>query len=215
MKKLWITWYGHSCFKLTYGDYALVIDPYKDGKVPGLRPLSINADEVFCSHDHDDHNYVQAVRLKQSKTLSPFRVTKVKSAHDDVGGKKRGMNLIHIIEADGIRIGHFGDLGSALDEEQINEIGRLDVAMIPVGGVFTIDAKGAEKLIGILKPWIVIPMHYRTEEWGFEVLSKVEDFIRLRKDVRILTTNTLEFTKDIKQGTVVLNYSPSDLNSYL
>ena len=141
-------------------------------------------------------------------------MTKIKCAHDEVGGKKRGLNLIHIFEADGIRIGHFGDLGSTLDEEQINEIGRLDVAMIAVGGIFTLDAKGAEELIRILKPRIVIPMHYRTEEWGFEALSTVEAFIRLRKDVRILTTNTLEFTKDIKQGTVVLNYSTSELNSY-
>lgn len=207
MNKLWITWFGHSCFKLTYGDYSLVIDPYKDGKVPGLKPLSINADEVFCSHDHEDHNYVRAVKLKQTKALSPFHVTKIQCAHDEDGGKKRGMNLIHVFEAEGLRVAHFGDLGSALEKEQINEIGKLDVAMIPVGGFFTIDAKNAAELIDILKPRIVIPMHYKTEEWGFDQLAKVEDFIRLRKDVRILTTNTLEVTKESKEGTVVLNYT--------
>ena len=206
MKKLWITWYGHSCFKLSYGDYSLVIDPYKDGMVPGLTPLSLDADEVFCSHDHDDHNYVRAVKLHHPKNLSPFTVTKIKCAHDEVNGNKRGMNLIHIFEADGIRIGHFGDLGSALEKEQIKEIGKLDVAMIPVGGFFTIDAKGAGELVRILQPKIVIPMHYKAEKWGFAQLAKVDEFLKLRKDIRKLETNTLEVTKDMQEGTVVLNY---------
>lgn len=206
MNKLQITWYGHSCFKLTYGDYALVIDPYKDGMVPGLKPLSLDADEVFCSHDHDDHNYVHAVKLHHPKSHSPFTVTKIQCAHDEVGGKKRGMNLIHVFEADGIRIGHFGDLGSALQQEQLEKVGKLDVAMIPVGGFFTIDAKGAEELTRILKPKLVIPMHYKTEAWGFDVLAKVEEFVKLRSDVRIVETNTLEVIKDMQEGTVVLNY---------
>ncbi|MGB4588187.1 MAG: MBL fold metallo-hydrolase [Clostridiaceae bacterium] len=206
MDKLQITWYGHSCFKLTYGDYSLVLDPYKDAKVPGLKPLSLEADEVFCSHDHEDHNYTRAVKLHLPKKNSPFVVTKIGSTHDDVGGKKRGMNLIHVFEADGLRIGHFGDLGDTLSKAQINRIGKLDVAMIPVGGFFTIDANGAEDLIRILQPKIIIPMHYRTEDWGFEQLAKVEEFIKLRKDVRILKTNTLEITEDIKEGTIILTY---------
>lgn len=206
MNKLWITWYGHSCFKLTCGDYALVIDPYKEGMIPGLKPLSLDADEVFCTHDHEDHNNVRAVKLHQPKNPSPFTVTKIISAHDDVGGKKRGMNLIHIFETDGIRIGHFGDLGGPLDEEQIKAIGKLDVAMIPVGGFFTIDAKGAEELSIVLKPKIVIPMHYSSAEWGFAQLAQVDDFLKLRKDVRRLETNTLEVTKDMQGGTIVLSY---------
>lgn len=206
MNKLWVTWYGHSCFKLTCGDYSLVIDPYKDAMVPGLKPLSLDADEVFCTHDHEDHNYVRAVKLHQPKNHSPFIVTKIKSAHDNVGGEKRGMNLIYIFETDGIRIGHFGDLGSPLNDEQIKVIGKLDVALIPVGGFFTIDAKSAEELIRILKPKIVIPMHYSSEKWGFAQLAKVDEFLKLRKDVRRLETNALEVTKDMQGGTIVLNY---------
>jgi len=210
MKKLIITWFGHSCFKIRYGEYSLVIDPYKDGMIPGLAPLALEADEVFCSHDHGDHSFVEAVKIRSPHRVSPFKVTKIRCAHDEVGGKKRGMNLIHVFEADGLRVAHFGDLGGRLTPQQMETLGRLDAAMIPVGGVFTIDAREAKELIFLLKPRVVIPMHYRTEKFGFGALGMLDDFLALCGDVMKAKSSSIEITEDKPKGTVVLTYEASN-----
>lgn len=205
-KKLIVTWLGHSCFKVRCGDYILVLDPYKDKKVPGLPPLRVEADEVFTSHDHDDHNYVKAVNLKKPPAPSPFRVTKVRAHHDEVGGKKRGVNDIHVFEGEGWRFAYFGDLGEELDREQLEQIGALDVAMVPVGGFFTIGPAEAKAMIAQLRPRVVIPMHYRTEDFGFDAIADIRDFLTLCDDVRKYDRDTIEVTKETEKQTAVLRF---------
>ena len=87
-----ITWLGHACFKIESAGYAIVLDPYADGYVPGLSPLRVTANKVLCSHDHGDHGYVDAVTLERSDAPCPFSIETISCAHDDVGGTKRGMN---------------------------------------------------------------------------------------------------------------------------
>jgi L-ascorbate metabolism protein UlaG (beta-lactamase superfamily) len=205
-KRLIVTWLGHSCFKVQYGDYTMVIDPYKDRKVPGLAPLKVEADEVFTSHSHDDHGYVQAVKLRKPPQPSPFRVTKVRCHHDEVGGNKRGDNDIHVFEGEGFRFAHFGDLGEELDQEQMEKVGSLDVAMIPVGGFFTIGPAEAKALIARLRPRVVIPMHYRTEDFGFDAIADIRDFLILCDDVKKYDSDTIEVTKETEKQTAVLKY---------
>jgi L-ascorbate metabolism protein UlaG (beta-lactamase superfamily) len=79
-----------------------------------------------------------------------------------VGGARRGPNTVFIIEADGLRLCHLGDLGHMPGNELLERIGRPDVMFIPVGGFFTIDASEAAEIAGIIRARLTIPMHYRT-----------------------------------------------------
>ena len=148
-----ITWHGHSCFEVEADGYRVVLDPYKDGSVEGLSPLSLEADAVLCSHSHGDHNAVEVVSMRKDNKTCPFQVEILETYHDDVKGTKRGPNKIHILSLNGIRVAHFGDLGCSLSDSELETIGALDAAMIPVGGFYTISgeeaAELAEKLCGL------------------------------------------------------------------
>ncbi len=201
-----ITWHGHSCFKIEDEGFSIVIDPYLDGKVPGLKNLRLEASSVICSHDHDDHGYVEAVTIVDTDKESPFDLTLVACPHDDEGGMKRGMNMIHVLDNGSLRIAHFGDIGCPLNDAQREKIGKLDVAMLPVGGFFTMEPDGIEELIEQLQPRIVIPMHYRTKEFGFPVIGTLDDFLKLRSDVVRYDTNEITITKELPSQTAVLKY---------
>lgn len=201
-----ITWRGHSCFKLEDEGFSIVLDPYLDGKVPGLKPMRDKANCVMCSHDHDDHGYVEAIEVEETEQESPFKLTLVACAHDDAGGTKRGMNMIHVLDNGKVRIAHFGDIGCPLNEKQLEMIGRPDVVMVPAGGYFTMEPDGIEALLEQIKPNVVIPMHYRTEEYGFPLIGTLEDFLKLRHDVVRYDTNTIEVSRDMPAQTAVLKY---------
>ena len=197
-----LTWYGHACFLMETEGGSIVFDPYSPGSVPGVELPTLTADAVFCSHQHHDHNCAQAVQLT-GRELSA-KIEQVPSCHDDAGGAKRGPNLITLVEADGVRAAHLGDLGHLLTDEQIQALGRVDVLMIPVGGFFTIDAKQAAEVVKQLKPTIVIPMHYKSEKFGFDVIGSVDKFLELSEKVRHLETNVLDLSGELVPGTVVL-----------
>jgi len=205
-RQIALTWRGHSCFKIQDENFSLILDPYLDGKVPGLANLRDTANLVLCSHTHDDHRYKEAIELVDTDVPNPFTITTATCPHDDTGGSKRGMNQIHIFDNGFIRIAHFGDIGCPLAEDQRIQIGQLDAAMIPVGGFYTMEPAGIQELLEQLNPRVVIPMHYRTEEFGFPVIRLLEDFLQLRDDVVQYDTNILAITKDMPKQTAVLRY---------
>ena len=197
-----LTWYGHSCFLVETEGGSAVFDPYSPGSVPGVELPALTADTVFCSHQHHDHNYAQAVTLT-GKAFSA-KVEQVQTCHDDMGGAKRGPNTITLVEADGVRAAHLGDLGHLLTEEQVAALGRVDVLMIPVGGFFTIDAKQAAAVVKQLKPAVIVPMHYRSGSFGFDVIATIDEFLSLSENVRYSDTNVLDLSGSLAPGTVVL-----------
>jgi len=199
-----ITWNGHSCFTLECGGYRVVLDPYKDGSVWGLPPLRLEAEALYCSHQHSDHNYAQAVTLASSSAPSPFEVTYFDTFHDDADGKKRGPNRVHIFSADGLRAAHLGDLGCMPDEEQLATLKNLDCMLIPVGGFFTINAKTAKVLVDITNPRVIIPMHYSGKGFGFPVLAKVTEFAKLFGQVTYADGGALTLDAETPGGVVVL-----------
>lgn len=178
-----ITWIGHSCFKLEKEGYAVVIDPYGDGAVPGYTPVREAADLVLCSHAHGDHNAKETVTLRQTEE-TPFHITEIHTFHDGEKGVKRGENIIHVIDDGETRLAHLGDLGCPLEPEQAAKLKGLDVLLIPVGGFYTIDAGQAAAIVEELAPRIVIPMHYRSEKdgYGYDVIGTVDEFTELTKD---------------------------------
>lgn len=144
MEQLTLRWHGHACFALTCQDFTVVFDPYEDNYVPGFPPLHLSADLVLCSHQHNDHNAAGIVSLRTGHD-NPFHITEIPTFHDPEGGKLRGTNTIHLLEVGKLRVAHFGDLGCPLTPLQRADLLNLDVAMVPVGGYYTI---GPEEEIG-------------------------------------------------------------------
>ncbi len=185
-----LTWYGHSCFLLETAEGSAVFDPYAPGSVPGLSLPEITADLVLCSHGHRDHGYADGV--KPSGRQPGFRVTEIPCFHDDRGGSLRGTNTIRVIEAEGLRVAHLGDLGHMLDDRQLAALGTPDLLLIPVGGHYTIGAETAAELAKAVGARITVPMHYRGAGFGYDVIGPVEDFAGRMNAVRFADTNELD-----------------------
>lgn len=209
-----IQWLGHSCFLLTSdNDTRIVTDPF-DGSV-GYRLPEVAADAVTTSHDHYDHNYVKAVKgwhmhLKEpgSYAVGDVKVLGVPAFHDDAGGSKRGRNVIFRFEIDGIAVCHLGDLGHRLAPQQVAAIGPVDVLLIPVGGKYTLDARGAAEVVAQLKPKVVIPMHYSTKLLKFDI-ANADAFLAAMGNARKAGSTEIVLSRDnldAMAGTVVLDY---------
>ena len=178
-----IRWLGHACFVITAGDGTRILtDPFDD--TVGYDLPAVPADIVTVSHGHFDHNNVGAVQGSWEVVDSPgdrsfggVRIRGVKTCHDTKGGALRGHNIMFIIETDDITICHAGDLGHVPSDETVKSIGRVHVLMIPVGGTYTLDAKGAQEAVAKLDPRIVIPMHYKTPDLKLTGLDGPERFL--------------------------------------
>ena len=203
-----LKWLGHSCFELTLSNGGvLVTDPF-DPSV-GYPVPNVRADAVLSSHGHHDHNYVEAISGDPEVLNTPgvhevrgAKVTGVPSFHDDVKGEKRGQNLIHLIEADGLRIAHLGDLGHFPDtDEQKAALSGLDVMLVPIGGFFTIDTPTAVKIIETFKPRCAVAMHFANDYCHFPV-SDEQEFVRLTGATRV--PNEIEITTTTPVGCVVM-----------
>lgn len=162
-----IKWLGHACFKLTSEKGTVIVtDPFDESV--GYPMPNVKADIVTSSHSHFDHNYFKAVKgnfdivdTVGEHNIKGINIKGVNTFHDDEHGAKRGKNIVFVFDIDGIRVCHMGDLGHVLTEKQVEEIGPVDVLLIPVGGYYTIDAKQAVEVMNQLKPKITIPMHYK------------------------------------------------------
>lgn len=200
-----LTWYGHSCFLLETELGSVVFDPYAPGSVPGLSLPPLTADSVLCSHQHADHNYARSVTL--SGKAPAFSLFRLSCFHDGQRGVLRGENIVSLIEAEGVRLLHLGDLGHELSPAQLSALGRVDVLLIPVGGYYTIDAVTADKVSRSLSAKLVIPMHYRGEGFGYDLIAPVDDFLALSDNVRRFDGNVLSLTQPLERMTAVLTLS--------
>ena len=195
-----LTWYGHSCFLLECNDGIIVFDPYKNKTVPGLKDLSLKAHLVLCSHDHSDHCGIENVTIQEKHIEYDF----IDSYHDDQKGKLRGFNRIHIIQSEDMKVVHLGDIGCFLDDYQ--KIAGCDVLMIPVGGYYTINSQQALEMIHQIQPRIVIPMHYRSDHFGYDGIDTIDSFIKNARDVQYYTNNSITVTKQTPGQIAVLKY---------
>ena len=176
-------WNGHSEFLLESADgYRVLTDPFDDHV--GYPMRRVKADAVTVSHGHGDHSYTakvtgQPMILTQPGTtfLTPdVTVSSVSAYHDDAEGTKRGNTLLTVIEMDGLRIAHLGDLGSPLDQDQAEFLKDVDILLVPVGGYYTIDARQAAETVRAIRPKVVIPMHYKTRYNAGWPISTVDPF---------------------------------------
>ena len=211
-----IKWLGHSCFLLTAGDGTkLLMDPFQANDHLSYRQVDEKVDIVTASHDHFDHNYTDAlpgepevVKDAIVKTIKGIKVKGVGVFHDDSGGKQRGSNTIFCVAVDDINVCHLGDLGHRLSGEALGAVGKVDVLLVPVGGLFTIDVETANVVCEDIKPRIAIPMHYKTERCQFLKWS-AEDFAKGKKTVKRLPGNEFEISKESRPAefeVVLLKY---------
>jgi len=184
-----INWHGQSCFQIIArreknNQVSIVIDPFDEAL--GLRVPKLEADILLTTHSHSDHNNVKAVAGQPFLISGPGEyevkeayIQGIHSWHDEKEGKKLGENTIYTIETEDLKLCHLGDFGQKeLTEEQLEKIGEVDILMIPVGGVFTISAKEATKVMSQIEPKIIIPMHSSTPKLKLK-LDGIDKFLKV------------------------------------
>lgn len=176
-----VTWHGQASFTIKGSNATVVTDPFGD---IGLKQPKWAADLVLVSHGHFDHNEVSAVHgephvieLPGEYEYAGVMVEGLPTYHDDKEGTERGSNIVFSFTVDGIHFVHCGDLGHQLSDDQVEQLGDVDVLMVPVGGNYTIDAKGAAEVVKQLQPRVTVPMHYLVPGLKVEIAG-VEDFLK-------------------------------------
>jgi L-ascorbate metabolism protein UlaG (beta-lactamase superfamily) len=170
-----ITWYGRACFRLKGREATVITDPCppSTGFVAGKHDVDL----LTISHDHADHAYTRSItagltlRRPGEYEYHGVLVTALRTFHDGQGGAERGTNIVFVVEIDGVHVGHLGDLGHLLSEEQLTELGPIDVLLVPAGGQFTISPAEAAEVVAQVSPKIVIPMHYATDGGSTDLLG--------------------------------------------
>jgi len=173
---------------------TVVTDPFKIGF--GVPDPKAAADVVLVSHGHRDHDNVKAVLGRDGEVLESFvgvkdvkglTVKGVASFHDDAGGSKRGRNSVYTFGLDAVQFCHLGDLGHELPPETVEDIGKIDVLFVPVGGFFTIGPETATRVCKNLNPKIIMPMHYRMPglraRLMFSFFKPLDEFLKGKDNV--------------------------------
>ncbi len=206
-----ILWYGHACFRITSAEGTVILtDPY-DASVPYKAPEG-PAHIVTVSHEHFDHNAVDRVKGNPEVlrgvgewSVRGVHIRGIAAFHDPKGGKERGKNVIFRMVVDQVVLAHFGDLGHTLTAEQLKPLEDVQVALLPVGGFYTVGPKEAKEIVQALPSLrVVIPMHYRTEavkDWPIrpvqEFLEAVDLTVREFKGEAEITAENLPRTKEV------------------
>jgi L-ascorbate metabolism protein UlaG (beta-lactamase superfamily) len=225
-KTIKLRWFGQSFFQLeTSLGFKIVFDPHA---IPAFGRPIVKADYVLISHPHNDHNQIEILEpvpkesdvyrgvvepkpgkqewksVNEKRGQITFR--NIGTFHDAANGMQRGKNSIWIVEADGLVFCHLGDLGHELSPEQVKAIGKVDVLMIPIGGIYTLNGEQARKVVEQIKPRLyILPMHYGVP--GYDDLVGPDEFLEGEKNLKRMTnTNELVIPVDMKADapTIVL-----------
>jgi len=191
---------GHSSFRLRGKQATVVTDPYEGAGVTMKYPKHVDADILTISHDHGDHNAIHLVggtpfivRGPGEYEIKGVSVIGVSSFHDAEEGNTRGRNTMYRIEIDGVKVAHLGDVGHVLSSVQVDILDGVDVLMIPVGGVYTIDAEKAVQVISDIEPKIVIPMH---DQRSNKDLASLDTFLKVMNKGEVAPVPKLTVSKD-------------------
>jgi len=194
--ELRIQWLGHACFLIASSDGTRILtDPFNASV--GYTVSPIETDVAIVSHSHGDHSNVSMSTGNPEiinttigdSTAAGISFRGVRSYHDNTGGSQRGMNTIFVWEMDGMRLAHLGDLGQPeLTDDQLAEIGDVDILFIPVGGFYTIDAAQATDTVEQLSPKLVFPMHYKTDVMNSPI-STIDGFLAGKDNVERVGQN--------------------------
>ncbi len=216
-----ITWYGHSCFRLTERNYATVVtDPF-DSKKVGYDALRLKSDIVTVSHDAPGHSNTDAVKGVShiingagEFEIGGVFITGVQS--DSGSGKKKSKepsarNTIYVFDYDGITVAHLGDLKQTPSQSEIESLGTVNVVLVPVGGGNGLNAAKAAEVISLIEPNLVVPMHYSTPAAKVS-LDSLNKFIKEMGLSKAETQASLKVTRSglpNETHVIVLDYQSS------
>lgn len=197
-----IEYNGHACFTIKTSLGTIVTDPF--GEDIPYPAKELTADIVTISHEHFDHNAVKRVKGNPyiirdigEHIYKGIKIKGTKASHDKSKGTQRGQIVIFTIEVEDLRLCHLGDLGEALSEDQLKDIGKIDILFVPVGGFYTIEPDEARLVVRSINPKIVIPMHYKTnyvKEWS---IKPVDEFLKdIQYPLKRIDSNKIEITKE-------------------
>lgn len=210
-----IIWYGHSCFRLVERGLATVVtDPF-DSNTVGYEPLKLKADIVTISHNAPGHNFTSAVKGASHTIDGPgeFEIGGVfiTGVQTDGSGRKaadKPRNTLYVFDYMGINVAHLGDLRSVPTQAEIEALGTVHVALVPVGGGEGLNAAKAAEVVSLLEPNIVIPMHYHTPAVKMQ-LDRLDKFLKEMGLHEAETVPTLKVSKSSlpdETKVIVLNY---------
>jgi L-ascorbate metabolism protein UlaG (beta-lactamase superfamily) len=201
-----IRWLGHSCFRITSTEgRTLLTDPYDTEAYPGsllYEPLDEAPDVVTLSHRHADHANLdilkgapEIVEARATQFAAGFSIRGISTYHDEQDGDARGDNTVFRIIVDQLSVCHLGDLGHELNHTRVEQIGEVDILLIPVAGYFTIGPEQATRVMEQLKPSITIPMHFRNDKCLFEI-DTVDSFLAGKPNVERPGASEIEISKE-------------------
>jgi len=210
-----ITWYGHSCFRLTERLMATVVtDPYDNTSI-GYTTLKLKADIVTISHDAPGHNNVKAVKGTSHTITGPGEfeiggvfITAIQTNGRNKKDKDELRNTLYVFDYEGITVAHLGDLKQVPSQTEVEALGAVNVALVPVGGGGGLNAAKAAEVISLLEPNIVVPMHYATKDSKLK-LDSLDKFLKEMGHGKTEPEDSLKVTRSgLPQEThvVVLNY---------
>ncbi|OQX50670.1 hypothetical protein B5M47_03490 [candidate division CPR3 bacterium 4484_211] len=195
-----IRYLGWSAFKIIHEQTVVIIDPFDPDKV-GLPWEKQSADIVCVTHNHFDHNYVEGVEGFGKLINSPgeyeaegVNVFGILSFHDEKQGRERGFNTMYRLEMGGFCVAHLGDLGTKLTQDQVEDLGSVDVLIIPVGGKYTINYETAAEVVAQIEPALVIPCHYQVPGVKIEGIDPLEKFLEEMGETGELARKKLKLT---------------------
>jgi len=213
-----ITWYGHSCFRLTERNYATVVtDPF-DHKVVGYSALKLKADIVTVSHDAPGHANLDVVKGTEHVIdgagefeIGDVFITAVQTAGGGKKSKDKTRNTLYVFDYEGITVAHLGDLQEVPTQSEVEALGTVNILLIPVGGGSSLNAAKAAEVVSVIEPNLVIPMHYSTDAAKIKLdplnkflkemgLGKVESLPSLKATRSSLPQETKVVVLDYQQG---------------
>lgn len=175
-----LTYLGHSAFRLRGKDVTIVTDPHPpELGAPMGKP---SAHIVTISHDSPNHSYAEGVSGEPRIVTGPgeYELADILIAGVATSMEPRvgPTNTAYVFRVEDLTICHLGDLHDKLTDKQIEEIGRIDVLLVPVGGGSAIGSAQAAAVITQLEPSVVIPMHYRVDGTESGGLEPVDSFCK-------------------------------------
>lgn len=213
-----IIWYGHSCFRLVERGMATVVtDPY-DHRAVGYESLKLKADIVTISHAAPGHDYAQAVKGKSHVLTGPGEyeiggvfITGVQTNGHGKRNTDDPRNTLYVFDFDGVTVAHLGDIRRVPSQTEIEALGTVNVALVPVGGGGGLNASKAAEVVSLIEPGIVIPMHYQTPASQVK-LAPLSKFLKEMGLNEVTPIDSLKITRTSvpdETRVVVLNYAKS------
>jgi L-ascorbate metabolism protein UlaG (beta-lactamase superfamily) len=201
-----ITWYGHSCFRIREGGVTIICDPY-DKKATGLSLPRLKADIVTISHDQPGHNHAEAISGEPKVLRGPGEyeiknvvITGLTTYHKTDGNLSPERNVAFFFDFDGFTVGHLGDLGQIPHQRQVEDLGEVDVLLVPVSGSNTLDVARITEVISLLEPKIVVPMHYQHAGLSSALAESLEPVDKFLKELGVSEPQTESMLKLTKSG---------------